>query len=471
MEPLSAQPSMAAVSATEPGTVFVLKSLLYPVSTSLTLALSLILWAQPLRGPYVLIGVIAFVGTSDLLDGLAWELPQGATWRRSLTKILPRWLLLAGFIWAVAHLCGLMPSLHAGTLVTWAVATPLALSFMHASAHRLLMRTGTHQLKPRTAVIVGATAHGLRLERALHDHELYRIKVAGFFEDRAPQRLPQKPGRMLGPLAELRDYVARHRIDLVYITLPMTRQRRIVELLNSLQDSTASIYFVPDLSICELVQPRFDSLNGIPVVAVCESPFYGLRGAAKRCTDILIAALAIAAAAPALIAIALGVKFSSPGPVIFKQKRYGLDGQEIIVYKFRSLSVTEDGVGTYTQVRRDDARVTRFGAFIRATSLDELPQLFNVLEGSMSIVGPRPHAIAVNEQYRRLIPGYMVRHKVKPGITGWAQVNGYRGGDDITSMTKRIEFDLDYLRHWSLSLDLLIILRTVAIVWNDRHAY
>ena len=125
----------------------------------------------------------------------------------------------------------------------------------------------------------------------------------------------------------------------------------------------------------------------------------------------------------------------------------------------------------FTAVSRNDARVTRFGAFIRATSLDELPQLFNVLEGSMSIVGPRPHAIAVNEQYRRLIPGYMVRHKVKPGITGWAQVNGYRGGDDIVSMTKRIELDLDYLRHWSLGLDLLIILRTATLVWNDRHAY
>jgi putative colanic acid biosynthesis UDP-glucose lipid carrier transferase len=472
MEPLSAQTSLPSVSASEPGVVFVLKSLLYPVSTVLTLGLCLLLTSEPLRGAYVLIGVIAFVGTADLLEGLSWHLPQKGAWRRSLAKILPRWLLLVGFIWAILHLCGLNSSVDAGTLMTWALLTPLVLPSVQLSAQRLLVSTGAQQLKPRTAVIVGVTPQGRRLERVLHDYELYRTRVVGYFEDRAPERTPL-PGMspVLGRVADLRDYVSKHRIDIVYITLPMTRQQRIIELLNSLQDSTASIYFVPDLSICEVVQPRFDSLNGIPVVAVCESPFYGLRGAAKRLTDIAIASIGIVLAAPLLLFVAVGVKLSSPGPIIFKQKRYGLDGEEIIVYKFRSMSVTEDGIGTYTQVRRNDERVTRFGRFIRATSLDELPQLFNVLEGSMSIVGPRPHAIAVNEQYRRLIPGYMIRHKVKPGITGWAQVNGYRGGDDIASMTKRIEFDLDYLRHWSLRLDFLIILRTLAIVWKDRHAY
>ena len=172
-----------------------------------------------------------------------------------------------------------------------------------------------------------------------------------------------------------------------------------------------------------------------------------------------------------LFLLALGVKLSSPGPVIFKQKRYGLDGKEILVYKFRSMTVTEDGVVQFTAVSRNVARVTRFGAFIRATSLDELPQLFNVLEGSMSLVGPRPHAVAVNEQYRRLISGYMVRHKVKPGITGWAQVNGFRGGDDLESMQRRVAADLEYLRNWSLGLDIAILFRTVALVWADRRAF
>jgi putative colanic acid biosysnthesis UDP-glucose lipid carrier transferase len=165
------------------------------------------------------------------------------------------------------------------------------------------------------------------------------------------------------------------------------------------------------------------------------------------------------------------VRLSSPGPIVFKQRRYGLDGKEIIVYKFRSMTVTEDGATSFTSVTRNDSRVTPFGSFMRRTSLDELPQLFNVLEGSMSLVGPRPHVIATNERYRRLLSCYMVRHKVKPGITGWAQVNGARGGDDLEGMRRRLELDLQYLQNWSLSLDVAIILKTVKLVWSDEQAF
>jgi putative colanic acid biosynthesis UDP-glucose lipid carrier transferase len=228
---------------------------------------------------------------------------------------------------------------------------------------------------------------------------------------------------------------------------------------------------VPDVSVANLIQARVDFVNGIPVVGVCESPFYGIRGLAKRMCDIVLSSAMILLLLPVFIAVAIGVRRSGPGPIVFKQRRYGLDGKEIIVYKFRSMTVTEDGDLTYTQVIRNDVRVTRFGAFIRKTSLDELPQLFNVLEGTMSLVGPRPHAVAVNEQYRRLISGYMVRHKVKPGITGWAQVNGHRGGDDLESMQNRVAADLEYLRNWSLGLDLTILLKTVALVWADRRAF
>jgi putative colanic acid biosynthesis UDP-glucose lipid carrier transferase len=251
----------------------------------------------------------------------------------------------------------------------------------------------------------------------------------------------------------------------------MARESRILDLLESLRDSTVSIYFVPDVSVASLIQGRVDLVNGIPVVCVCESPFFGLRGMAKRLCDIVLASLAIVLAAPLLLFAVVGVALSSSGPIIFKQRRYGLDGQEIVVYKFRSMTVTEDGDHTYTQVIPNDSRLTRFGAFMRKTSIDELPQLFNVIEGSMSLVGPRPHAIAVNEQYRRLISGYMVRHKVKPGITGWAQVNGLRGGDDLDSMRRRVELDLEYLRNWSLRLDIVILLKTATLVWTDSRAY
>ena len=174
---------------------------------------------------------------------------------------------------------------------------------------------------------------------------------------------------------------------------------------------------------------------------------------------------------PLMLVIAVAIKLTSPGPVIFPQRRYGLNGEEIIVYKFRSMT-TQDNGSVVAQAIRNDPRITRFGAFLRRTSLDELPQFFDVLRGRMSIVGPRPHAVAHNELYRKSIRGYMVRHKVKPGITGWAQVNGWRGETDtLEKMEMRIAYDLAYLRNWSLRLDLYIILKTVAVVFNDRHAY
>jgi putative colanic acid biosysnthesis UDP-glucose lipid carrier transferase len=469
-EPLAQDRRSAGVSASEPLSLFIVKALLFPLVSVLTLALSLLLWGEVDYGPYFLIAVLSFIGAADILDSIPVEGPRhGALALSSLLDIIMRWLLLLGFIWALLSVAGMVQKFDWRVLLSWAVVTPVLMWCGQISAPRMFSRA-RHRI--RKAVIVGSSTIGVRLADKLSESPALNIEVLGFFDDRNLQRLPPEcAGRMLGTLRQLRSYVARNDVDLVYITLPMTRQPRIVQLLDSVRDSTASIYFVPDLSAYDLVQPRFDLVNGVPVVAVCESPFYGVRGIAKRLSDVILSATMITLLSPVLLAVALGVRASSRGPVIFKQKRYGLDGKEIVVYKFRSMTVTEDGDKTYTQVSRNDARVTRFGAFIRSTSLDELPQLFNVLEGSMSLVGPRPHAVAVNEQYRRLIRGYMVRHKVKPGITGWAQVNGFRGGDDIDSMRQRIAFDLQYLRHWSLSLDLIILLRTALVVWNDRHAY
>jgi putative colanic acid biosynthesis UDP-glucose lipid carrier transferase len=324
----------------------------------------------------------------------------------------------------------------------------------------------------RKAVIVGASDVGLKLERVLRTSPLLHTEVQGYFEDRCDERVPENfKSKVLGRVPDLAGYIAQNGTHIVYITIPISRQQRIMDLLERLRESTASIYFVPDLFVFNLIQARIDALEGIPVIAVCESPFIGMRGLVKRLMDLAIASTLLLLALPVIVVVAIGVRISSRGAVIFRQTRYGLDGQPIWIYKFRSMAVAEDGDVSYTQVIRNDPRVTRFGAFIRRVSLDELPQLFNVIEGSMSIVGPRPHVLAINEQYRKLIPGYMVRHKVKPGITGWAQINGYRGGDDLTSMTKRIEYDLEYLRRWSVGLDLQIVLKTLVVVWSDRKAY
>jgi putative colanic acid biosysnthesis UDP-glucose lipid carrier transferase len=253
----------------------------------------------------------------------------------------------------------------------------------------------------------------------------------------------------------------------IFIALPIRHLQRVMNLLDDLRDTTASIYYVPDIFVFDLVQARSGEIQGIPVVAMCETPFYGYRGVAKRLTDIVLSVAIGLLLLPLLAVIALLVKWSSPGPVIFKQRRYGLDGREIAVYKFRTMSVTEDG-DAIRQASKADERVTPIGALLRRSSLDELPQLINVLQGRMSLVGPRPHAIAHNEEYRKLIKGYMIRHKVLPGITGLAQVNGCRGETaKLEEMEARVNFDLDYLRHWSPMLDIKIILLTVVKLFRD----
>ena len=461
--PQSARSS--GLTATEPPAVFAIKTLLYPVLAVGSLLACLQFWGVPLYGPYFLLAVLTFLAAADFLD--VAEIQRGAG-----IYFLVRWPLVVGFVWALLHLSALSERFEFRVLASWALVTPVVLWVGQTATRLAFRRTGVYTARPRKAVIVGLTESGMRLEKRLRESPLLRTQVIGYFDDRPGRRLPADNAvKVLGKPASLPEFVLRNGIGVVYITLPMTRDPRILQLLDALRDSTASVYFVPDLFVFDLIQARLDVIGGIPIVAVRESPFYGASSIGKRLSDILIAAAAVALSAPLLLFIAIGVRWTSPGRVIFKQRRYGLDGREIMVYKFRSMAVTEDGATEYTQVTRNDSRVTRFGAFLRKTSFDELPQLFNVLGGSLSIVGPRPHAIAVNEQYRKLIPGYMIRHKIKPGITGWAQINGYRGGDELESMQKRIEFDLEYLRNWSLALDLSIMVKTAAIVWRDQKAF
>jgi putative colanic acid biosynthesis UDP-glucose lipid carrier transferase len=257
----------------------------------------------------------------------------------------------------------------------------------------------------------------------------------------------------------------------VFVTLPLSSQPRILNLMEALQNTTASLHYVPDVFGVNIIQGRLEDMGGIPVVGLTVTPFTGINGIIKRLSDIVLACIILVLISPVLLAVAIGVKRSSPGPVIFRQHRTGLDGEIITVYKFRSMT-TQDNGGVVKQAQRHDPRITPFGAFIRRTSLDELPQFVNVLQGRMSIVGPRPHAVAHNDEYRQLVKAYMARHKVKPGITGWAQVNGLRGETDtLDKMQSRVEYDLEYLRNWSLGLDLMIIVRTARLMFFDRGAY
>ncbi|MGQ0652082.1 MAG: undecaprenyl-phosphate glucose phosphotransferase [Betaproteobacteria bacterium] len=356
-------------------------------------------------------------------------------------------------------------------LLAWALATPAALFAAHRLLPRFLPRLLAAEGIARTAVVAGANELGKRLAERLRADPLLGVRFAGWFDDRSPERLHVPPGQNLGAIAGLADYVRRNNVDIIYVALPMASQPRILRLLEDLRDTTASIYFVPDIFVYDLIQARVDSIGAIPVVAVCETPYYGFNGVLKRLSDIVLASVILLLISPLMLAIAIGVKLSSPGPVLFKQRRYGVDGRKIVVYKFRSMTVAEDG-DVVKQATKNDSRVTKFGAFLRKTSLDELPQFINVVQGRMSVVGPRPHAVAHNELYRKLIRGYMIRHKVRPGITGLAQVNGWRGETEtVDKMKGRIEQDLEYLRRWSLLLDLQILLKTVVVVLKKRNAY
>jgi putative colanic acid biosysnthesis UDP-glucose lipid carrier transferase len=326
----------------------------------------------------------------------------------------------------------------------------------------------------RGFAIVGVNDLGIELARRIEQAPELGLRLTGFYDDRYDQRLPSLPdviGQKLGSIEQLVRAARAGRVNMIFITFPMRAETRIQRVLKQLSDSTASVYIVPDFFVFELLHSRWTNIGGLPAVSVFENPFYGVDGFVKRALDVVLSGAILIAVAVPMLAIALAIKLSSPGPVFFRQRRYGLDGQEILVWKFRTMVVCERDE-EFRQATVNDPRVTRLGSVLRRTSLDELPQLFNVVQGSMSLVGPRPHATLQNEEYRNRIQGYMLRHKVKPGITGLAQVNGWRGETDtLEKMERRVECDHRYIREWSLWMDLKILFHTLFVVFSRRNAY
>ncbi len=326
----------------------------------------------------------------------------------------------------------------------------------------------------RGYAIVGVNDLAVRLAGNIEKTPEMGLDLVGFYDDREPdrrQKIDKRVGEHVGNLDELVEQARNGDVSMIYITFPMRAEDRIRGVLERLADSTASVYLVPDFFVFEMLHSRWTDIGGLPTVSVFENPFYGVDGIVKRILDVVLATLVLIVLAIPMTIIAILVKRSSPGPIFFRQKRYGLDGREILVWKFRSMKVCENGEKV-TQAKKNDDRTTRLGAILRKTSLDELPQLFNVLNGTMSLVGPRPHASAHNEEYRTLIPGYMLRHKVRPGITGLAQVNGYRGETDtLEKMERRVECDHQYIREWSLLMDIKIMFRTIFVVLSKQNAY
>ena len=357
------------------------------------------------------------------------------------------------------------------SIIAWYFVGGLFLLCTHMSVRAIRETLSRHGYGTRKTAIVGANRLGLEIAYNAQVSSDSGLKVVGFFDDRGIGLLDGRRAELtanqppfLGDSTKLMEMIATGQIDTVLVTLPMRAEKRIQSLLDQLANTTASAYIVPDFFVFELLHSRWTNVGGLPVVSVFESPMYGVDGWLKRALDLTISLVGVVMISPMLLICAALIRFTSEGPVFFRQKRYGLDGKEILVWKFRSM-VTCDNGPVVKQATKGDPRITPVGAILRKTSLDELPQLFNVIEGSMSLVGPRPHATAHNEHFRKLIRGYMMRHKVKPGITGLAQVEGSRGETDTTEkMEARIFLDHRYIREWSIWMDIKILFKTFFVV-------
>ena len=389
-------------------------------------------------------------------------------------KVLQAWALTWAFLIVLAFLFKDSASFSRVTVTLWAIITPIALLAYRFTIRAILAQLREQGWNTRRVAVVGAGVLGQRIAKLLRDTKMLGYSPIAFYDDDEAKigcSVEQIP--VVGTVEQLLNTKQIEELyDEVYIALPLRAEKRIKELLNSLADSSITVKFIPDFFTFDLLHSRLTDIGGIPIISVYDSPLNStFNSLMKRMEDIVISLIIICLISPLLLFIAAGIKLTSRGPVIFKQRRYGINGEEITVLKFRSMTVCEDG-DSITQAKKNDIRVTRIGGFLRRTSLDELPQFFNVIAGTMSIVGPRPHANAHNEEYRKLVPRYMQRHLVKPGITGWAQIHGWRGEiDTLEKMEKRVEFDLHYIDNWSLWLDIKIILLTFIKGFINENAY
>jgi putative colanic acid biosynthesis UDP-glucose lipid carrier transferase len=419
----------------------------------------------------LLINIIVYNFSAEAMD-------LYRSWRTSSSAMM---LKAVAIVWSLTGL------LTVAFAFTFPDATPngnqiailswLVVSLPTLLAWRVVMRKILHTHRSsghnsRSAIIIGATSSGYNLANQIDDNPHLGIKFKAFFDDREPKRISSEFEAILcGTVDDAIALAKANQVDYIYVAMPMGAEKRITDILKMCSDTTANVYIIPDFFVYNVMNARWQQVGSIQTLSIFDTPFQGASDVLKRAEDIILSAMILCVIALPMLAIAIAIKLTSKGKVIFKQNRYGLEGKKISVYKFRSMTTQDNGTQV-KQATKNDARITPLGAFLRRTSLDELPQFINVLQGTMSIVGPRPHAVAHNEEYRKIIDGYMLRHKVRPGITGWAQINGFRGETEtINKMVKRVEYDLDYIHRWSVWLDMKIVFVTVFKGFVDKNAY
>ena len=441
----------------------------------LMLLLSLTAHSIELSDRYIILGLIGSISFIFFAESIrlyrSWR--TGSSSRLSLYTFLS-WFFAVFIVVIYVFFSQTSVELSRLAIGSWFIVTALSLVGWRMLFRLYLFKRRRKGLNTRKVAIIGLTSSGVRLATEFANHPEIGFTLSAFFDDRDNVRLKSNSkffSKLQGDIAAGVELAKQGKFDLVYITLPLAAQKRIESILRDLGDTTVDVHLVPDFFTFNLLNGRLAHVGDIQTISVYESPLSGLASFAKRLEDIIGGALILAMIAIPMLIIAILIKLDSRGPVFFKQKRYGLDGKAINVWKFRSMTVADNG-SVVKQATKGDARITKLGAVLRRTSLDELPQFINVLQGHMSIVGPRPHAVAHNEEYRKLVDFYMLRHKMKPGITGWAQINGWRGETDtLEKMEKRIDFDLEYIRQWSILFDIKIVFLTIFKGFINKNAY
>ena len=384
-------------------------------------------------------------------------------------KVLWAWTKVVGILIAWAFVTKVSEEFSRQVIISWFAAGTLAQVVVHIGINYFIRSYKVKNHEDVISVIVGNSSLGNYLTEHINSNPWIASKIIGVVCDSTKDdEWHMKDLPRLGNLAQLRHLVEKHQVRRVYFVLPMRTSYQIRDMQLQLLDLNVDIVWAPDISGLHMVSPSVKEVGGVPLYFLSESPLVEGARLSKLLLDKTLSVIALILFSPVLIATAIAVKITSPGPVFFRQERHGLDGKIIQVLKFRSMKVHQEQEGQVTQAVEGDARVTTVGAFMRKTSIDELPQLFNVLKGDMSLVGPRPHAKAHNEFYTNKIQAYMSRHRILPGMTGLAQVNGFRGETDtLEKMEKRVEFDLAYINSWSIWLDIRIMIKTVITLFSE----
>ena len=398
---------------------------------------------------------------------------RGAALARNLTVASVAWVFACVLIFTIGFFAKVSEIYSRLAVGTWMLSTLISLNLWRTLFWHILRYFRARGYNTRKVAIVGINEASIHMRRQIDGNPELGYKFCGFFDDRCPARLVETypECNLEGTINELIDLTRNGRFDVIFIALPLKAQKRISSILEKCGDTTTSVHLISDFFTYNLLNARLHEVGDMQTLSVYDSPLFGINDVLKRFFDILFSLFTLILIAFPMLMIAVAIKLTSKGPVIFKQTRYGLDGRKIEVWKFRSMTTMDNG-DIIVQATKGDARITPLGAFLRKSSFDELPQFVNVLQGRMSVVGPRPHAVAHNEEYRKLIPYYMLRHKVKPGITGLAQINGFRGETDtLGKMEGRVAYDLDYIKNWSLMMDFKIVFLTVLKGFFNKDVY